>query len=95
MTGSVSRVGYNMLQSLLEGGFRGRAYPVHPRLEEVMGLKAYHSLADIPDRVDLFHRKKENMDILSNFVVLCKKIFSAFGWGKIRRLKRIENGFAV
>lgn len=54
VTGSVSRVGYNMLQSLLEGGFRGRVYPVHPRLEEVMGLKAYHSLADIPDRVDLF-----------------------------------------
>ncbi|MHB8917179.1 MAG: acetate--CoA ligase family protein [Desulfocucumaceae bacterium] len=53
VTDSVSRVGYNMLQSLLEGGFRGRVYPVHPRLEEVMGLKVYHSLADIPDRVDL------------------------------------------
>lgn len=53
VTDSVQRVGYNMLESLLHGGFRGRVYPVHPRLEEVMGRKVYRSLAEIPDRVDL------------------------------------------
>ncbi len=36
----------------LKKKFAGPVYPVHPELDEVQGLKAYRSLADIPGPVD-------------------------------------------
>lgn len=36
----------------LKQNFAGPVYPVHPELDEVQGLKAYRSLADIPGPVD-------------------------------------------
>lgn len=50
---SPQRVGYNLFESLLQGGFPGNLYPVHPRLESVFGRRVYHSLAEIPEKVDL------------------------------------------
>lgn len=50
---SPQRVGYNTFESILYGGFSGRVYAVHPRLETIFGQKVYHSLAEIPDKVDL------------------------------------------
>ncbi len=34
-------------------GYRGRLYPVNPRLTEIDGLKAYPDLAALPEKVDL------------------------------------------
>ncbi len=42
----------NFLKPLLECGYQGKIYPVNPRLAEIMGLKVYRSVLDIPDRVD-------------------------------------------
>ncbi|MEW6275729.1 MAG: CoA-binding protein [Bacillota bacterium] len=50
---SPQRVGFNLFESILNGRFAGRVYPVHPRLETVLGQKVYHSLAEVPDKVDL------------------------------------------
>ena len=41
------------LVPLIKLGYRGRIYPVYPKASEVLGLKAYPSLMDIPDSVDL------------------------------------------
>lgn len=40
------------LKLLLDLGFASRIYPVNPKLNEVMGLKVYPSVRDIPDVVD-------------------------------------------
>ncbi|MDY6916399.1 MAG: CoA-binding protein [Chloroflexota bacterium] len=37
----------------LETGYRGRLYPVNPSRDEVFGAKAYPSVLDIPDAIDL------------------------------------------
>ncbi len=50
---SFQRVGYNLFESLLFGGFKGNIYPVHPRLKTVLGRKVYNSLSEIPEKVDL------------------------------------------
>lgn len=50
---SPDKVGYNLLESVLYGGFKGKVYPVHPRYETLLGLKVYPSVEDIPERVDL------------------------------------------
>ena len=40
------------LQQLTDFGYPGRIYPVNPRADQVMGLKAYRSIADVPEPVD-------------------------------------------
>jgi len=45
------KLGGVILKNLLR--FRGRVYPVNPKYTELMGLKAYPSLAEIPESVDL------------------------------------------
>jgi acyl-CoA synthetase (NDP forming) len=47
-----SRTNRNFLKPLLECGYGGNIYPVNPRLTEIMGLKVYPSVLDIPGRVD-------------------------------------------
>ncbi|MGB9921091.1 MAG: acetate--CoA ligase family protein [Moorellales bacterium] len=47
------KVGYNIVEALLFGGYRGRVYPVHPRLDHVLGLKCYPSVRDLPESIDL------------------------------------------
>jgi acyl-CoA synthetase (NDP forming) len=44
--------GYEFVQALVEIGFPGRVYPVNPRLDELLGLKAYPNLQAIPGTVD-------------------------------------------
>ncbi|MGA2645482.1 MAG: CoA-binding protein, partial [Candidatus Sulfotelmatobacter sp.] len=54
--GATSRpgtVGRTVLENLLRDTFRGRVYAVNSKHEEVLGLKTYKSIRDIPDRVDL------------------------------------------
>src|ERR1700674_4166381 len=46
-------VGRTVLENLLHGNFRGKAYAITPKHEEVLGLKAYKSIRDIPGPVDL------------------------------------------
>jgi acetyltransferase len=47
------KVGYRVVENLRKGGFEGPIYPVNPSATEVLGLKAYPSLPDIPEAVDL------------------------------------------
>jgi acetyltransferase len=45
--------GYVVVKTLLNAGFEGKIYPVNPSYQEVLGLKAYPSLKEIPDPIDL------------------------------------------
>ncbi len=45
--------GFRSIQKLLEDGFKGAIYPVNPRETEILGQRAFASLADIPGPVDL------------------------------------------
>ena len=44
--------GYEFVQGLVEIGFPGSIYPVNPKLDELLGLKAYPRLEAIPGPVD-------------------------------------------
>src|SRR5690606_3122840 len=41
------------LRYLVEGGFAGPVYPVNNRRDEVQGLRAYRSILDVPEPVDI------------------------------------------
>lgn len=46
-------VGRTVLQNLLVPAFHGRVYPVNPQKTEVLGAKAYKSVRDLPESIDL------------------------------------------
>jgi acyl-CoA synthetase (NDP forming)/RimJ/RimL family protein N-acetyltransferase len=46
-------IGHRVLSDVLDGGFTGALYVVHPEAEEVLGLPSHRRLADIPGHVDL------------------------------------------
>lgn len=54
--GASTRTGpgsFNSVEVMLAKGYRGKIYPVNPKAQEIMGLKAYPSILDIPYQVDL------------------------------------------
>lgn len=44
--------GGTTLKNLINNKYEGKLYPVHPKLEKVLGFPCYKSLADIPGEVD-------------------------------------------
>ncbi len=52
ISSTATNVGYMFLQSLLAAGFP-KVYPVNPKGGELLGLKVYPSIKDIPGEVDL------------------------------------------
>ncbi|MFP4134358.1 MAG: bifunctional acetate--CoA ligase family protein/GNAT family N-acetyltransferase [Halothece sp.] len=46
-------VGRTLLWNLISNPFGGTVYPVNPKRDSILGIKAYASLDDIPDAVDL------------------------------------------
>jgi acyl-CoA synthetase (NDP forming) len=51
-SGNPNSSGYGFTMPLLTYGFKGKIYPVNPKYPEILGLKAYPSLRDIPGSVD-------------------------------------------
>ncbi len=44
--------GYSFMQHLLSYGFHGKLYPINPRQPEILGVKAYPGLEDVPGTID-------------------------------------------
>ncbi|MFA4873706.1 MAG: acetate--CoA ligase family protein [bacterium] len=47
------KVGHSIMKNLVEHGFKGKIYPVNPKADDIMGLKCYHDLSELPDGIDL------------------------------------------
>ncbi|MCQ4152630.1 MAG: CoA-binding protein [Archaeoglobi archaeon] len=47
------KLGWNVFRNLLTHGFKGRLYPVNPNATEIQGKKAYRSIKEIPEPVDV------------------------------------------
>ena len=47
------KVGYIIVDNLINDGFEGGIYPVNPKGGEILGKKAYANIKDIPETVDL------------------------------------------
>lgn len=47
------KLGSHVMRSLTEGNYPGRIYPVNPGKSEILGIKTYPSLIQIPDGIDL------------------------------------------
>jgi len=47
------KVGYDALKNLIDANYGGKIYPVNPSVDNILGLKTYHNVLDIEDKVDL------------------------------------------
>lgn len=47
------KIGYTILRNIIEYGYEGKIYPINPKADEILGLKAYKSITEVPDQVDM------------------------------------------
>ncbi len=47
------KLSYGILENLVSYGYKGEIYPVNPNATEILGRKAYASISDVPDPVEL------------------------------------------
>jgi acetyl coenzyme A synthetase (ADP forming)-like protein len=47
------KIGNSVMQNLINGGYQGAIYPIHPRAEEILGRRCYQSVLDVPGPVDI------------------------------------------
>jgi acetyltransferase len=52
-TETVGSVGRTILENLIKGNFPGKLYPVNPKRDTVLGVKAYPSITAVPEKPDL------------------------------------------
>jgi len=52
-TEAANTVGRTLLWNLVTSPFGGTVYPVNPKRPSVLGVKAYKSVSDLPEQVDL------------------------------------------
>ena len=44
---------YHGIETMLRYGYSGRLYPINPKADDICGLKAYPTVADVPEAADL------------------------------------------
>ncbi|TCO44845.1 acetyl coenzyme A synthetase (ADP forming)-like protein [Kribbella antiqua] len=47
------KIGNSVMKNLVNGGYQGDIYPINPKADEILGLKAFPSITDVPGDVDV------------------------------------------
>jgi acetyl coenzyme A synthetase (ADP forming)-like protein len=47
------KIGNSVMKNLVNGGYAGEIYPINPKAGDILGLKAYPSITDVPGDVDV------------------------------------------
>ncbi len=79
------KVGHEILRNILNSGYAGRIYPINPNADEILGIRCYTSLVDVPENVDL--------GIIAVPASLVPKIVEDAGLKNIKTLIIISAGF--
>lgn len=52
-SGKEKSIGYELLRSIVEYGFKGKIYPVNPKAENILNISCFKSITDIKEKIDL------------------------------------------
>jgi acetyl coenzyme A synthetase (ADP forming)-like protein len=80
------KIGNSVMKNLINGGYKGNIYPIHPKAADILGYKAYKSVKDVPGEIDT-----------AVFAIPAKLVASALtecGEKKIAGAVLIPSGFA-
>jgi len=53
LTRSTGEDSFNVMENLLSYGYQGKMFPINPSTSEILGIKTYPSVAEIPEPADL------------------------------------------
>lgn len=79
------KVGHEILRSIVESEYKGRIYPIHPTAEEILGLKVYPNILDVPDDVELA--------VVATSAKITPKIIEECGRKGVKAVVIISGGF--
>ena len=79
------KTGYLILKNILETGFKGKIFPVNPKVQEILGLKTYTSVDKIPENVDL--------SVIAVPSIIVPEVLRQCGNKKIKSAIIISGGF--
>jgi len=48
-----TKLGYSTVKNIIDGGYQGKLYPINPKADEILGIKCYQDINDIPEAVDV------------------------------------------
>ena len=85
-SGETGKIGNSVMKNLINGGYKGKIYPINPSADEIMGIKAYKTVKDVPGDIDV-----------AVFAIPAKFVASALvecGEKKIPGAVLIPSGFA-
>ncbi|MEM3965980.1 MAG: acetate--CoA ligase family protein, partial [Thermoplasmata archaeon] len=46
-------IGFSVVKNLLDSKYGGKIFPVNPKADEILDLKCYHNVMEVPDEIDL------------------------------------------
>ena len=47
------KIGNSVMKNLINGGYKGKILPIHPKAAEIMGYPAYRTVNDVPGDIDV------------------------------------------
>ena len=47
------KIGNSVMKNLINGGYAGKIYPIHPKADEILGRKAYPSVLNVAEEIDV------------------------------------------
>ncbi|NVM17172.1 MAG: acetate--CoA ligase family protein [Candidatus Lokiarchaeota archaeon] len=52
-SGTPGKVGFNVLKNVIESNYSGKLYPINPKANEILGKKAFKSVLDVPEDIEV------------------------------------------
>ncbi len=80
------KIGHTIVNNIIKDGYQGKIYPINPTATEILGLRAYASVGDVPDAIDL-----AVITVPARFVA---GVVEECGRKGIRALSVISSGFS-
>lgn len=95
-----SKIGFNVLKNIIDGGFKGKIFPINLDTDEIIGYKCYPSVLRVPHTIDLAVIVVPSQ-VVSSVLIECgkKKIenviiisagFAESGWEGKKRQEELE-----
>src|SRR6202011_3609882 len=48
------KIGNSVMKNLINGGYQGTIYPIHPSADSILGKKAYKSVKEVPGEIEVW-----------------------------------------
>lgn len=80
------KIGYSVVDNLIKGQYKGKIYPINPKDSEILGLKAYPSVTEVPGTIDAA--------IITVPAKLCVSVAEECGKKGVKGLIIITSGFS-